>query len=81
MTEGGFKQAAAFGGPVGEPGRVFREEDSCYFWCCSVAVGLLKRAGKFLAGAEDFAGEWDEGAGFVVPLHDALEAGALEGQG
>ena len=30
--------------------------------------------GWFLAGAEDFAGEGEEGAGFVVPLDNAFQA-------
>jgi len=32
------------------------------------------KVGKFLARAEDFAGEGEEGAGFVVPLDDAFQA-------
>ena len=39
---------------------------------CLAVIG--NRWESFLAGAEDFAGEGEEGAGFVVPLDDAFQA-------
>jgi hypothetical protein len=38
---------------------------------CLAVIG--NRWESFLAGAEDFAGEGEEGAGFVVPLDDAFQ--------
>ena len=76
-------------GPGGHPKRM---EFTVFSWvqCCLRAISQTRfsclavignRWESFLACAEDFAGEGEEGAGFVVPLHYALEAGALEGQG
>jgi len=69
-------------GPGGLPGR---KELAVFSWvqCCLRAISQTRfsclavignRWESFLAGAEDFAGEGEESAGFVVPLDDAFQA-------
>lgn len=68
-------------GPGGHPKRM---EFTLFSWvqCCLRAISQTRfsclavignRWESFLAGAEDFAGEGEEGAGFVVPLDDAFQ--------
>jgi hypothetical protein len=56
-----FGQAAALGGLVGGPWRWRNVTRGCASVCP-------------LPSPEDFAGEWKEGAGFVVPLGDAFQS-------